>query len=160
MREIFIVMFFLLASKTYGQNYSLPDGQYMDTTVVIDTTCKQNNIYFYSVNGKYPESSITLLKKVQIFLQQKGKTYSGSGYITFRFRVNCEGHKMKRTQVLQVDENYKHYYFEKGFVNELYSFLNTLDKWRIAKNENDNTFSYHSFISFKIQDGKVVNIIP
>lgn len=151
-------MFF--TSAVFSQNYILPQGEYMDTTSVRDTICKDYNIFYYSVGGKYLKNSYTVLNEVQLFLQLQHKDYNGSGYITFRFKIDCAGNKMKKTQVLQTDEKYAAYHFDKEFVNELYLFLNTLDKWKIAKNKEGKTFPYNAFISFKIKNGKVVNIIP
>lgn len=67
---------------------------------------------------------------------------------------------MKKVQVLQTDTDYKKTNFSKGFINELFSFVNTLDKWRIAKLPNGNAHAYITFVTFKIKDGKVINIIP
>lgn len=160
MKYTFIIIQLLLIGHSYGQVYTLPDGEYMDTTVSYSTTCKDYNVYYYDVGGKYPTSSITLLKEAQTFLQQTNKSFQGSGYITFRFRVDCEGQRTKRTQVLQTDEHYKSYHFNKDFVNELYHFLNTLNDWKTAKDNRGNTFSYIAFITFKVKNGKVINIIP
>lgn len=160
MKSAIIIILLLLIFRSYSQVYTLPDGEYMDTTINADTGCKDYNIYYYQVGGKYPKSSITLLKETQIFLQQTNKSFQGSGYITFRFRVDCEGQRTKRTQVLQTDEHYKSYHFNKDFVNELYRFLNTLNDWKTAKDNRGNTFSYIAFITFKLKNGKVTNIIP
>ncbi|MEJ7682172.1 MAG: hypothetical protein WKG06_30840 [Segetibacter sp.] len=138
----------------------MPDGEYMDTTVNSNIACKDYNVYYYQVGGKYPKSSITLLKDAQTFLQHTNKIYQGNGYITFRFKIDCEGHRIKRTQVLQTDENHKSYHFDKELVNELYLFLNTLDEWKVAKDSKGNSFSYIAFITCKIKNGKVINIIP
>lgn len=149
-----------MAFRSNAQKYILPDGEYMDTTAIHDTTCKDYTIYYYQIGGKYLESSGTVLKKTQTYLQHLHEIYEGSGYITFRFRIDCTGHRTKRTQVLQTDENYKTYYFNKEFVNELYLFLNTLNNWKAAKDHNGNSLPYIAFITFKIKDGKVINIIP
>jgi hypothetical protein len=63
-------------------------------------------------------------------------------------------------QVLQTDEKYSNYHFEKKLVNELFTFLKTLDKWKIAKSKEGYTYSYKAFVTFKIKNGKVINIIP
>ncbi len=160
MKQILILTFLLAISHTYAQKYILPGGEYMDTTNNPDIGCKDYNVYYYQVGGKYPESSITLLKDAQKSLQHSKKIYQGNGYITFRFKIDCEGHRMKRTQVLQTDKTYKTYHFDKALVNELYFFLNTLDDWKIVKVNKGNPLSYIAFITFKIENGKVINIIP
>ncbi len=162
MKNFIITLFLLLGSHAYGQNFTLPDGEYTDTTTTDDALCKDYNVYFYQGNGrgKYPESSSTTLNEVQSFLKRKNSSYTGSGYITFQFMIDCSGKKMNKTRVLQTDEKYRNYHFDKALVEELYSFLNTMDKWEIFKNKAGQTFPYKAFISFKIKNGKAVNIIP
>jgi hypothetical protein len=132
----------------------------MDTTSAPQENCKNYNTFYYQVGGKYPKSSSTLLNEAKIFLQKKNDRYSGSGYITFRFTIDCDGKIMKQVQVLQTDESYQTYHFNKSLVNELYSYLKTLDKWKIAKTAKGESVSYFAFLTFKIQNGKIINIIP
>jgi hypothetical protein len=150
----------LMTNKTFAQNFTLPDGKYMDTTDTQNLKCSKAYAYFYSVGGKYPKNSASLLKEVQIFLQQKNQTYLNSGYITFRFMVDCEGKPLPKTQVLQTDEKYAAFHFDKNLINELFAFLKTLDKWKITKSKEEDIFSYKAFLTFKIKNGKVINIIP
>ncbi|MEO6837719.1 MAG: hypothetical protein ABI261_09015 [Ginsengibacter sp.] len=161
MRNFIIICFLLLASKSYAQKFVLPDGEYMDTTTNADASCKDYNVYFYQGNGrgKYPESSSSILKETQSFLKRKNNSYKGSGYVTFQFMINCSGKKMNKTRVLQTDEKYNNYHFDKGLVQELYSFLNTMDKWKVFKIKSGEILSYHAFITLKIKNGKVINII-
>jgi hypothetical protein len=153
-------IFLIITNQTFAQNFVLPDGEYMDTTSTQNEKCPKQYAYFYSVGGKYPENSTSLLKKVQTFLQQQNENYVNSGYITFRFMIDCEGKRIAKTQLLQTDENYAAFHFEKKLVDELYSFLKTLDKWVSAKSTDGNTYSYKAFLTFKIKNGKVINIIP
>ncbi|MES2836014.1 MAG: hypothetical protein V4667_00695 [Bacteroidota bacterium] len=148
----------LISSFVNGQNYTLVDGEYMDTISLIKTDCPKYNVYYYQVNGKYPKSSSSLLKEVQAFLQNK--TYSGSGYITFRCRINCNGKLDTKTQVLQTDEKYKTTRFDKRLLNDLFDYFKTLDKWEIPTNNEEIPFSYIVFITFKLKNGKIINIIP
>ena len=160
MKQAIIFVFLIITLHGHAQNYILPDGEYMDTTTTSDTACKDYIVYYYQVGGKYLESSITVLQKAQVFLQHANEKYNGSGYITFRFRIDCAGKRTKRTQVLQTNEAYKAYHFDKGFINELFLFLNTLTDWKTAPDHHGGSFSYIAFITFKIKDGKVINIIP
>jgi hypothetical protein len=146
--------------KTFAQNFVLPDGEYMDTTYSQNEKCPNGYTYFYSVDGKYPENSASLLQKVQIFLQQKNEHYSNNGYITFRFIIDCNGKPLPKTKVLQTDENYSAIHFEKKLLDELFAFYKTLDKWKTARSKAGINYSYRAFITFKIRNGKVINIIP
>lgn len=157
---IIVFCFFFLSTHSFAQKYILADGEFMDTTINKNTICKDYELYFYQVGCKYPRSSSTTLKELLSFLNQKNKMYEGSGYISFQFKIDCAGKKLKRTQVLQTDEQYKNYHFDKELVLELSLFLNSLDQWNIAKNKEGQTFVYKTFITFKIKNGKVINIIP
>jgi hypothetical protein len=103
MKTFIIAVFSFITCQALGQNFVLPDGEYMDTVSNQNESCKNYNAYFYQVDGKYPESSTSLLKKLQTFLQQKNEAYSGSGYITFRFTVDCEAKLMQKVQLMQTD---------------------------------------------------------
>jgi len=39
-------------------------------------------------------------------------------------------------------------------------FLKTLDKWRTATTKDGEAYLYKAFLTFKIRNGKVTNIIP
>jgi len=157
---LIISAIFLLTNQSFAQNFVLPDGEYMDTTFTQNKKCSGAYAYFYSVGGKYPENSASLLKKAQTFLQQKNEIYTNSGYITFRFMIDCEGRRAPATQVLQTDEKYASFHFAKNLVDELYGFFKTLDKWVTGKSKDGDTYSYKAFLTFKIKNGKVINIIP
>ena len=133
----------------------------MDTTLVTSSSCSPPYvIYYYDLKAKYPATSLSILREAKAFMKNTRETYTGTGYITFRFFINCEG-IVSRTKVMQTDENYKVTHFEKKFVNDLYNFLLTMDKWK--KNleiQNIKNANYLSFISFKIKNGEVIAVIP
>lgn len=132
----------------------------MDTTRVFSAECAPPyQIFYYQVKAKYPVSSALLLNQSREFMKSK-PMYSGSGYVTFRFYIDCQG-IMSHVLVQQTDENYKSFHFEKEFVNDLYNYLKTMHDWK--KNlevQNLKNINYIAFISFKIKNGEIVNIIP
>jgi len=163
-----IAVFYLTPSR--GQNFITKEGEYMDTSTAINAACGVNAaryvfgdtgpIYYYSAGCKYPKSSTSLLKEAKAFMAKKNNSYSGSGYITFRFIIDCEGHMLKKVRVFQTDESYTNTHFEKMLVNELFDYVKTLDKWKKAGAKTGPAFNYMAFITFKIRNGKVINIIP
>jgi hypothetical protein len=163
-RQIIILTFLFLYGHAFGQNFILPDGEYMDTTSIQDTKDTACFIspynYYYSFGAKYPENSASLLNEAQLYLQKKHAAYCGSGYITLRFSIDCEGRMTKKVQVLQTNEQYTSYHFERALVNELYAFLQTLVKWKVANPLPGKNFYYMTFVTFKIRNGKIINIIP
>jgi len=152
---------FLISGGATGQIIVLPSGEYMDTTTTRHSPCAKTMLaHYYSVAGKYPRSSETLRQAAQAFLARQHRTYHGSGYVTFRFIIDCEGRRLPRVQVLQTDAAYQRYHFSPELVTELYGFLKTLTEWRIAKVSAGQPVNYLAYLSFKITDGKVVAVIP
>lgn len=155
------VLFLLACLPSLGQRFVLPSGEYMDTTRVRNTACDQAGLApYYSVHGKYPRSSETLLNEVRAFLRQKNQAYRGSGYVTFRFAVDCAGQRRRRVQVLQTDAGYQGFHFRPALVEELYLFLQTLTAWRAATTPTGAPVNYLAYLTFKLHDGKVVAVIP
>ena len=114
--------------------------------------------YYYSVGGKYPRASATLLNDFKAFTGKK--RYPGSGYITFRFVIDTTGNMLKKVQVIQTDEYYKDHYFDKALVDELFAYLKTLHEWKTPVLPNGARLPYRAVMTFKIDNGKVINIIP
>ncbi|GAA4049155.1 hypothetical protein GCM10022409_39600 [Hymenobacter glaciei] len=151
----------LLASLTaHAQYLTFHGGEYLDTTTTRNPACaKAMTLPYFAVDAKYPRSSATLVREATAFLQRGNRKFSGSGYLTFRFVIDCAGFRQPMTQVLQTDANYKAFHFRPELVSELYAFLKTLKDWRVA-NYSGHAVSYFTYLTFKITDGKVVAVIP
>lgn len=121
--------------------------------------CDTARAWYYSVDGKYPVSSPVLVTMVQSYVAPV-KNMTGSGYITLRFTINCRGLMGKDIEVLQTDAAYKPSKFQQALIDRLIAFVRTLDKWSIASYENGKPLAYRAFMTFKIQDGKIINVIP
>ncbi len=161
MKHFLILSFLLSCLSGLGQNFILPDGEYMDTVSTTAAECRDHRVYYYyQVGGKYPENSSSMLKEAWAFLKNEKEVYPGSGYISFHFRVDCQGRVERKINVTQTDDKYADYHFDKRLVDILFAFFKTLNKWKIASNIDSVPVSYIAFISFKIKDGKVINIIP
>lgn len=145
---------------TYGQNFVLPYGEFMDTTITANPNCNDKYlIYYYHVDTRYPAGTESLLSESKAFLAKIGQQYTGSGYITFRFMINCEG-KMQRVRVMQVDDDYKTTHFEKRFVSDLNDYIHTLQHWKTGLSAfGQDHVNYIAYISFRIKNGEVINVI-
>jgi hypothetical protein len=77
-----------------------------------------------------------------------------NGYINIRFIVNCEG-KMERFRVQQFNSDYKEFSFNKNFVNEILKFTKNLNGWKNLEKRD-----YYQYLTFKIENGKVTEILP
>lgn len=152
-------MLTLGAQVARAQRISVGGEEFMDTTGSHVAACaKAPVVRYYQVAGKYPRSSNTVLHEAQAFLARQGHAYTGSGYITFRFLIDCEGHRELRTQVLQTDMSYQRFAFAPALVNELYAFLQTLTAWQVGK--APMPVRYVAYLNFKLHDGKVVAVSP
>jgi hypothetical protein len=159
--QLTITSLFLLSGLSVQAQYlAFHGGEYLDTTTVHNPACvKAPTAQYFNVDGKYPRSSATLVREATAFLQRGGRKFSGSGYVTFRFMIDCAGFRQPMTQVLQTDANYAPTHFRPELVSELYAFLKTLKDWRAATYRGQ-AFSYFAYLTFKLTDGKVVAVIP
>ena len=157
---LLIYLLLLITLPARAQYLTFHEGEYLDTTTTRNPACaKTMTLPYFAVDGKYPRSSATLVREATAFLQRGNHKLSGSGYITFRFVIDCAGFRQPMTQVLQTDANYVATHFRPELVSELYAFLKTLKEWRAAT-YNDYAVSYFTYLTFKITDGKVVAVIP
>ena len=156
---IFLLLF-TATLPTRAQYLNFHEGEYLDTTTIRNPACaKTMTLPYFAVDGKYPRSSPTLVREAVAFLQRGNCKFSGSGYVTFRFVVDCAGFRQPMTQVLQTDARYAPTHFRPELVNELYAFLKTLKDWRTVT-YSGHAVSYFTYLTFKITDGKVVAVIP
>ncbi len=154
-----LCLLFYLPARS--QNFTVHGGEYMDTTTTRNPACAKAPLApYFSVGGKYPRSSKTLVADVTAFLQRKNQYYTGNGYVTFRFVVDCAGYRQPMTQVLQTDAKYQATHFSKELVNELYAYLQTLKAWQAVTIPNGMLANYFTYLTFKISNGKVVAVIP
>lgn len=159
MRSLFSAGLLVIGTVAKGQTIVLPGGEYMDTTSTRQSPCaKAPMAHYYSVEGKYPRSSDTLLREAQAFLKQQKQAYKGTGYVTFRFIIDCAGHRLPRTQVLQTDAHYQRATFQPELLVALYNFLQTLTEWRAAKGPRPT--NYLAYLTFRLKDGQIVAMVP
>lgn len=81
-----------------------------------------------------------------------------SGWIRIRFIVNCEG-KTGRFRIISSDLNYKQMDFDKGIIEQLLVITKGLKDWSILSFEKD-PLDYYQYLLFKIDNGKIVEILP
>jgi hypothetical protein len=159
-KHLITLLFFLSYLPGRSQNFTYEGGEYMDTTTARNPACaKAHSVPYFLVSGKYPRSSETLATEANAFLRRKNQRYAGSGYVTFRFVIDCAGFRQPMTQVLQTDANYAPIHFRPELVNELYAFMQSLKDWHAAT-YNEQAVSYFTYLTFKVTDGKVVAVIP
>ncbi|QKG52234.1 hypothetical protein [Hymenobacter sp. BRD67] len=159
MKYVILLVILLAGFPGISQRITVAGQQYMDTTSISNAACSKALVaHYYSVEGKYPRSSDTLLREAQAFLKLQKQQYAGTGYVTFRFIINCAGHRLPRTQVLQTDASYQQTVFQPELVEALYAFLQTLTEWQVAK--SPGSVNYIAYLTFKMKNGEVVAMVP
>lgn len=86
------------------------------------------------------------------------KKYSDSGYLTIRFVLNCEG-ETGRFVIEEANLDFEEYEFSEEIKKELLGITMDLDDWRSLCFEDKNRDAY-LYISYKILDGKIIEILP
>lgn len=159
LRWLLVAAGLLARAPAWGQRYTRQGEEFMDTTAVHPPGCPAaTRARYYQVDGKYPRSSDTLIQEAQAFLQRSGVARAGSGYVTFRFVVDCQGRRLPKTQVLQTTPAYQPCHFAPALVAALYGYLQTLAEWKVAK--ANAPLNYVAYLTFKLQDGNVVAVVP
>ncbi|MFV0233928.1 hypothetical protein OBK30_12815 [Empedobacter falsenii] len=86
-----------------------------------------------------------------------------NGYIRVRFVVNCDG-DIGRFSILETDKNYLSYSFDPKIVTTLFSIITTELKegWRpgVYSESDLETIDNYKHITFKIEEGKIIDIFP
>ena len=120
-------------------------------------TCK-NEIYEYynsESNAGYKHGKKALWDSV---LTKYSVSLKESGYLTFRFVVNCEG-KAGRYMVIQNNLDLEPKVFEDELISQLLTITQGLKEWRQVILENEPR-DYYMYITYKLLDGKIIEILP
>lgn len=111
---------------------------------------------YYSFKAKYPLSSEKLTKEVNRTLTYQPKQING--FVTIRFVVNCKV-QTGNFEIYQIDNNYQNIKFEDKYIEQLLGFVKSLDGWKKAIYKDKN-YDYFTYFTFKIEHGKVTEIVP
>ncbi len=112
----------------------------------------------------YNDSKGLQFKGEKIEIERKLETLhlksnpDSNGYITIRFIVNCEG-KTGIFRMQQMNENYEEIAFDNKLTNQLLDFTKKLEGW-IPKEYQGKKLDYYQYLTFKIENGKVSEILP
>ncbi len=89
----------------------------------------------------------------------KNRNLSGqTGYLTIRFIVNCEG-KTGFFRIEGIDKNLEKMDFNKELVSEILEVTKQLNKWGVPSRGNTK-FDFYQYLTFKLEDGRLIEIMP
>ena len=84
---------------------------------------------------------------------------NNSGVVTIQFVVNCDG-KTGRFETQSCDLHYTENEVNAAIVKHLLSLTKELKNWNVAIDESNLKVNSHAFLSFRIENGKITEILP
>lgn len=120
----------------------------------------RDNIYQYYVDGKsihYLDGKSGIWKIINENLDTT-KLFEESGYLTFRFIINCEG-RAGRHVTEEADLDFQPKQFSQETKDHFYSILQKMDNWFPTEYEGERVDAY-SYLTFKLEDGELIEILP
>ena len=80
-----------------------------------------------------------------------------NGFLNLRFVINCQG-EVGDMEVNQIDLNYQTTEFSQKLVEQLIQLSSRKENWEIPETEEPK--DYYMYLIYKIEDGKIAEILP
>jgi hypothetical protein len=117
--------------------------------------CNENRItQYYSAGTNYQGGEKTIKKELNELINSLN--FNESGFITFRFVVNCEN-SVGRFRVKMVNTDLKENSFKSINIQQIQESIKSLNGWKAGKWKDESLDSYY-VLNFKIENGKIVDI--
>ncbi len=82
-----------------------------------------------------------------------------SGYLTYRFVLNCKG-EAARFITEQADLDYNSKQFPSETIQHFYDIVSSQKDWQPCQQSNGESYDSYTYITFKLKNGKVIEILP
>lgn len=112
--------------------------------------------YEFGKSLQYKGEKPAIDKHFEILKQNEST--AESGYITIRFIVNCEG-KTGRYRIEEMNNDYQPMSFDKKLVEKILTLTRELDGWHVG-GDQAHPVDYYQYLTFKIEGGKLIEIMP
>ncbi|MEM6644001.1 MAG: hypothetical protein AAF616_13555 [Bacteroidota bacterium] len=119
-----------------------------------------NHVFQYYYGGKglqYKGEKAAIIQHFES-LMQGGAIASLVGFVTVRFVVNCKG-KTGRFRVQQMDKDYNEASLDSSLVSTIVEKVKALDDWEVKK-VRDQSIDYYQYLTFKISNQNILEIMP
>jgi hypothetical protein len=114
----------------------------------VGDTFHRKTSYIHGKNG---------LRK-EVLAQYQNRNYSDSGYLNFRFIVNCKG-EAGAYVIHENDLNLNPKQFNSDLVQQLFEITTNFKQWHPNHMRGANRDSY-MYISYRIEHGEITEILP
>jgi hypothetical protein len=85
-------------------------------------------------------------------------TKNEDGYLTIRFIVNCNG-ETGRFRIESMDFDYQEKSFKPQITDQLLEIVKSLDGW-IPRKRNGQNLDFYQYLTFRMEEGQIVKILP
>ena len=86
--------------------------------------------------------------------------YTDSGYLNFRFLVNCEGNA-GWFEIIEMNLDLEEQKLNPNLVEELLQFTSQSKHWNILTyTKTGEAYNYYNYVSYRLENGKITEIIP
>jgi len=86
--------------------------------------------------------------------------FTDSGYLNFRFLVNCKG-QAGWFEIIEMNLDLEEQPLDPKLVDALLSFTSKSEHWNVLNySDSDKAYNYYMYVSYRIEYGKVTEIIP
>ncbi len=159
--NLFLLISFLIAlTLTIWLNYQVTNrvGDLSFNKEIDNSTfnvCDEKRItQYYSTKSNYQGGKKAIKKELWNITEQL--TFENSGFITFRFIINCKG-EIGRFRIKTIDSELKENSLETQKIKTLQTSIENLTEWN-AGMWKDKTFDSYFVLNFKIEQGKITDI--
>jgi hypothetical protein len=123
------------------------------------TVCRDNRIpQYYSIESGFEGEKPAIVAFFQKNFVKNKKHREDDGYITIRFVVNCMGQTGRfRMQEMSPDLTPKQ--FSPALSEQLLQLVKALQGWKPGQ-RNGVAIDYYQYLTFKIKDGEIIEILP
>lgn len=123
--------------------------------------CNEDIVDYYNHDlGHFPilKGGKNAMQKILDTQLDKTKLFKESGYLTFRFVVNCEGVAGRFIRE-QTDLNFQKKIFNAETVEHFYGIIKDIKDWRTTMIRKEARDAY-AYITFKLNDGEIIELLP
>ncbi len=114
--------------------------------------------YFNTSGGLEYEGEKLAIEKVFAAQYKPRRAKKESGWVRIRFVVNCKG-ETDRFRVLCMDKDYNEKVLHRSITDQLLAVAKTLNGWK-TKRYKDTEISFYQYLTFKIKQGRITEILP
>ncbi len=157
------VLIFLIACDQPQLNYQDDIGYIDPATALGDRLfkpCYENFIlqYYNTVPAKGYKFGKKELRKLVLNQFKMIPGNKDSGYLTFRFIVNCKG-EAGRYEIFENDLDYQPSRFDPELTDQLFKITQLLKEWTPIFIEEE-PHDYYMYLTYRFKNGELLEILP